>query len=161
MQSSQILGDAIPWLKWVTYVSGFYAYMKKVKFNLDEFLQEFLDLKKVVAVENYEAAESKVEDFVDVLLAQPNETGTGNLDDDSIKGVVQVSHRFPRLNYSMHLENLRVNVCRNLILTAQFLQIYSTLFKTHFTSYTKLQVDVFAESIEILHCLTFDVTGGR
>jgi len=54
---------------------------------VDTFLQEFLDIKK--SGEN-KGDESKVEDFVDVLLAQPNESGTGNLDDDSIKGVIQV-----------------------------------------------------------------------
>jgi hypothetical protein len=87
VQTGMIVGDFIPWLKWVTHASGFVKYMKKVKCEVDTFLQEFLDIKK--SGEN-KGDESKVEDFVDVLLAQPNESGTGNLDDDSIKGVIQV-----------------------------------------------------------------------
>ena len=87
VQTGMIVGDFIPWLKWVTHASGFVTYMKKVKCEVDTFLQEFLDIKK--SGEN-KGDESKVEDFVDVLLAQPNESGTGNLDDDSIKGVIQV-----------------------------------------------------------------------
>ena len=92
VQTGMILGDFIPWLKWVTHASGFVKYMKKVKCDVDTLLQEFLDIKK--SGEN-NGDESKVEDFVDVLLAQPNETGTGNLDDDSIKGVIQVQLTAP------------------------------------------------------------------
>jgi hypothetical protein len=41
-----LIGDFIPWLKWVTTVSGFKARIKKAKGGLDSFLQTFLEIKK-------------------------------------------------------------------------------------------------------------------
>lgn len=88
VSSTVIVGDFIPWLKWITYASGYVNYMKKVKGEIDQFLQEFLEVKK--AGSDNKSGEEKREDFVDVLLRQPSEDGTGNLDDDAIKGTIQV-----------------------------------------------------------------------
>lgn len=88
VSSTVIVGDFIPWLKWITYASGYVNYMKKVKGEIDQFLQEFLEVKK--AGSDTKSGEEKREDFVDVLLRQPSEDGKGNLDDDAIKGTIQV-----------------------------------------------------------------------
>lgn len=85
LSGTLIVGDFIPWLKWTSYVTGYERHLKKVKADMDAFLQEFLDVKKNgVAVDA-----SRGEDVVDILLAQPSESGDGKLDDDAIKGVIQ------------------------------------------------------------------------
>lgn len=86
--STILVGDFIPWLTWTTHVSGYYRYMKKVKADMDAFLQEFLDVKKNGTSMTNTTTKSNV-DFVDLLLAQPAENGEGHLDDDAIKGVIQ------------------------------------------------------------------------
>ena len=62
-------GDFVPWLKWVTSATGYVTHMKKVKAEVDAFLQEFLDIKKSGMKLAAAADESdRQEDFVDVLL---------------------------------------------------------------------------------------------
>jgi hypothetical protein len=105
-----LIGDFIPWLKWVTTVSGFKARIKKAKGGLDSFLQTFLEIKKSKllqhqiqkkpqangtneeehADEQQQLDQSAEEDFVGVLMAQPSEDGTGRLAEDSVKAVIQV-----------------------------------------------------------------------
>jgi hypothetical protein len=93
-----IIGDYIPWLKWVTIVTGFKRYMKKVKADVDDMLQEFLEVKKNGKSMNAAAQVASVDgkspehrdDFVDILLRQPAEDGTGRLSDTSIKALIQV-----------------------------------------------------------------------
>jgi hypothetical protein len=100
-----IIGDYIPWLKWTTVVTGFDKYMKKVKADLDDMLQEFLEVKKNGKLcmnnelQNYDSTtpataanknQNHPDDFVDILLRQPAEDGTGHLADSSIKAVIQV-----------------------------------------------------------------------
>ncbi|KAH8941119.1 hypothetical protein BDL97_14G021500 [Sphagnum fallax] len=104
-----LIGDFIPWLKWVTTVSGFKARIKKAKGGLDSFLQTFLEIKKSKllqhqiqkkpqasgtneeehADEQQQFDQSAEEDFVGVLMAQPSEDGTGRLAEDSVKAVIQ------------------------------------------------------------------------
>jgi hypothetical protein len=103
-----LIGDFIPWLKWVTTVSGFKAQIKKAKGDLDSFLQTFLELKKSKLMKHQiqkkppssgtneehdgqrQFDQSAEEDFVGVLMAQPSEDGTGRLAEDSVKAVIQV-----------------------------------------------------------------------
>jgi hypothetical protein len=103
-----LIGDFIPWLKWVTTVSGFKARMNKAKGDLDSFLQTFLEFKKsklmqqkiqkkpqAAGTNEEEHADEEQQfdpeaDFVDLLMAQPSEDGTGNLSEDSVKAVIQV-----------------------------------------------------------------------
>ncbi len=93
-----IIGDYIPWLKWVTTVTGYNRYMKKVKADVDDMLQEFLELKKNGKSMNAAVQVASVDgkspehrdDFVDILLRQPAEDGTGHLSDTSIKALIQV-----------------------------------------------------------------------
>lgn len=80
------MGDFIPRLRWVTYASGYMRYVKKVKVTSDAYLQEFLDVKKNGATAD---DANRTQDLVDILLAQPSESGDGNLDDDAIKAVLQ------------------------------------------------------------------------
>jgi len=102
-----LIGDFIPWLKWVTTVSGFKARMNKAKGDLDSFLQTFLEFKKsklmqqkiqkkpqAAGTNEEEHADEEQQfdpeaDFVDLLMAQPSEDGTGNLSEDSVKAVIQ------------------------------------------------------------------------
>jgi cytochrome P450 len=86
-----MIGDYIPWLKWVTVVTGFSKYMKKVKAEVDDMLHEFLELKKngKSMDEKKDGAAKNPEDFVDILLRQPAEDGSGHLADSSIKSVLQ------------------------------------------------------------------------
>lgn len=82
VSTTVMVGDFLPWLKWTTDASGYPRLMRKVKSDMDAFLQEFLDVKK-------SGSATVGEDFVDLLLAQPNERGDGRLDDDAINGVIQ------------------------------------------------------------------------
>jgi hypothetical protein len=101
-----IIGDYIPWLKWITVVTGFNKYMKKVKADVDDMLQEFLEVSKKTGklcmnneLQNNDSTtpataanknQNQPDDFVDILLRQPTEDGTGHLADSSIKAVIQV-----------------------------------------------------------------------
>jgi cytochrome P450 len=99
-----IIGDYIPWLKWVTVVSGFDKYMKKVKADVDDMLQEFLEVKKngklfvnnelqnndsTAAATAANKNQNHPDDFVDILFRQPADDGTGHLADSAIKAVIQ------------------------------------------------------------------------
>ncbi|KAG0600319.1 hypothetical protein M758_11G023900 [Ceratodon purpureus] len=77
-----MVGDFLPWLKWATDAFGYPGLMRQVKSDMDACLQQFIDVKKA-------GGSSMREDFVDLLLAQPNDTNTGRLDDDAINGVIQ------------------------------------------------------------------------
>jgi cytochrome P450 len=83
------IGDFVPWLKWVIIVSGLKSRMMKVKARADVVLQEFLEVKKNGKIINVKNDDVHCEDFVDVLMAQPAEDGTGHLSDNSIKAVIQ------------------------------------------------------------------------
>jgi hypothetical protein len=87
------IGDFVPWLKWVIIVSGLKSRMMKMKARADVLLQEFLELKKNGKIINVKNDDVHYEDFVDVLMAQPAEDGTGHLSDNSIKAVIQVNNK--------------------------------------------------------------------
>ncbi|CAK9206130.1 unnamed protein product [Sphagnum troendelagicum] len=110
MSAPLLIGDFIPWLNWVTTVSGFKARMNKAKTNMDSFLQAFLEFKKFKLMQQKkiqkkpQAAGSTNEeerhadeeeqfdpeaDLVDALMAQRSEDGKGNLSEDSVKGIIQ------------------------------------------------------------------------
>ncbi|CAK9228236.1 unnamed protein product, partial [Sphagnum troendelagicum] len=82
------IGDFVPWLKWVIIVSGLKSRMMKVKARADVLLQEFLEAKKSGKIINVKNDDVHCEDFVDVLMAQPAQDGTGHLSDNSIKAVI-------------------------------------------------------------------------
>jgi hypothetical protein len=87
------IGDFVPWLQWVI-ISGLKSRMMKVKARADVVLQEFLELKKNGKIINVVKNDDvHYEDFVDVLMAQPAEDGTGHLSDNSIKAVIQVNNK--------------------------------------------------------------------
>jgi len=87
------IGDFVPWLKWVIIVSGLKSRLMKVKARTDVVLQEFLEVKKNGKIINMKNDDVHCEDFVDVLMAQPTEDGTGHLSDNSIKAVIQVNNK--------------------------------------------------------------------
>jgi hypothetical protein len=87
------IGDFVPWLKWVIIVSGLKSRMMKVKARADVVLQEFLEVKKNGKIINMKNDDVHYEDFVDVLMAQPAEDGTGHLSDNSIKAVIQMNNK--------------------------------------------------------------------
>jgi hypothetical protein len=115
MSAPLLIGDFIPWLNWVTTVSGFKARMNKAKANIDSFLQTFLEFKKSKLMQQKkiqkkpQAAGSTNEeehadeeqqfdpeaDLVDALMAQRSEDGKGNLSEDSVKGIIQVIELHP------------------------------------------------------------------
>ena len=86
--STKTVADLYPPLQWITYASGYAAYMKKVKRELDLFLEHFLELEKV---QNVASDGENAADFVDVLMAQPSEDGTSYLENDCIRAVIQVN----------------------------------------------------------------------
>jgi hypothetical protein len=111
MSAPLLIGDFIPWLNWVTTVSGFKARMNKAKANIDSFLQTFLEFKKSKLMQqkkiqkkpqaagstNEEESHADEEqqfdpeaDLVDALMAQHSEDGKGNLSENSVKGIIQV-----------------------------------------------------------------------
>jgi hypothetical protein len=87
------IGDFVPWLKWVIIVSGLKSRMMKAKARADVVLQEFLEVKKNGKIINVKNDDVHYEDFVDVLMAQPAEDGTGHLSDNSIKAVILVNNK--------------------------------------------------------------------
>jgi hypothetical protein len=87
------IGDFVPWLKWVIIVSGLKSRMMKAKARADVVLQEFLEVKKNGKIINMKNDDVHYEDFVDVLMAQPAEDGTGHLSDSSIKAVILVNYK--------------------------------------------------------------------
>ena len=103
ISASNVVGDFVPWLKWIFHASGYVAHMKKVKADLDSFLQELLDLKKGTAGNIAQDSGERQEDFVDVLLGQKSETGNEPLSDESIRGVIQVnfSHMHETYGHSL------------------------------------------------------------
>ena len=103
ISASNVVGDFVPWLKWIFHASGYVAHMKKVKADLDSFLQELLDLKKGTAGNIAQDSGERQEDFVDVLLGQKSETGNEPLSDESIRGVIQVyiSHMHETFGHSL------------------------------------------------------------
>ncbi len=101
-----MIGDYIPWLKWVTVVTGSSKYMKKVKAEVDAMLQEFLKLKQngKSMDEKKDGAAKNPDDFVDILLRQPAEDGTGHLGESAIKALIQVYNK---------TKNMSVSVCKS------------------------------------------------
>lgn len=72
-----------------------------------------------------------VEDFVDVLLAEPNETGTGNLDNNySFKGSGTGESLIELLNEFRESESVRL---QELDFESAISRTSITLFRTHFT----------------------------
>jgi hypothetical protein len=92
LSSTIVVGDFIPWLKWWSIVTGYRRYMKTLKRDIDSMLQEFLELKKSGKnmPEENDGGPRRL-DFVDVLLTQTTENGTGHLSDTSIGCVIQVN----------------------------------------------------------------------
>lgn len=86
--STKTAADLFPALQWITYASGYATYMKKVKKESDLFLDHFLELKKV---QNLVSDGENAADFVDVLMAQPSDDGTGHLENDCIRAITQVN----------------------------------------------------------------------
>jgi len=93
LASTRSIGDFVPWLKWVIIVSGLKSRMMKVKARADVLLQEFLEVKKSRKIINVKNDDVHGEDFVDVLMAQPAQDGTGHLSDNSIKAVILVINK--------------------------------------------------------------------
>jgi hypothetical protein len=93
LATTRSIGDFVPWLKWVIIVSGLKSRMMKVKARADVVLQEFLEVKKNGKIINVKNDDVHYEDFVDVLMAQPSQDGTGHLSDNSIKAVILVNNR--------------------------------------------------------------------
>jgi hypothetical protein len=93
LSATRSIGDYVPWLNWVIIVSGLKSRIMKVKARADVLLQEFLEVKKNGKIINMKNDDVHCEDFVDVLMAQPAEDGTGHLSDNSIKAVIQVNNK--------------------------------------------------------------------
>ncbi len=82
--------------------------MKKVKADVDDMLQEFLDFKKngksmnaaPQAAADSKSTEQHRDDFVDILLRQPTEDGTGRLSDTTIKALIQVQYTHPHFKHA-------------------------------------------------------------
>ncbi|CAK9257915.1 unnamed protein product [Sphagnum jensenii] len=88
LSATRSIGDFVPWLKWVITVSGLKSRMMRVKASADVVLQEFLEVKKNGKIIDVKNDDVRREDFIDVLMAQPAEDGTGHLSDNSIKAVI-------------------------------------------------------------------------
>lgn len=70
---------------------------------------------------------------MDVLFAQPKETVTGNLDDNTIKGCGTGDSLIELLNIFRKSENVRL---QELDVDSAISRTFIALFRTHFTSYT-------------------------
>ncbi|WJX88761.1 hypothetical protein P8452_70812 [Trifolium repens] len=65
-----VVGDSVPWLDWLTHVSGFYSRAEKVAKKLDDLLEDVVeDHIRSQKGGNYDGSDSEENgDFVDVLL---------------------------------------------------------------------------------------------
>jgi hypothetical protein len=89
-----IVGDYVPWLDWLTHVSGFYSRAKKVAKKLDDLLEDVVeDHISCQKGGNYDGSESEENgDFVDVLLwIQRTESLGFPIDRTVIKALLLVS----------------------------------------------------------------------
>lgn len=81
------VGDFIPWLGWLNYVTGLEARVEKVFWEFDDFLDGIVDehtKKKVATTEDQK-------DFVDVLLEIQKDSKSGDsVDRDGIKAIILV-----------------------------------------------------------------------
>ena len=94
-----LIGDIVPSLKWLSYVSGSVAAMKKVVSDCDKHLQTHLDEKRrAIVSETHQTTDvvgngdKSQQGLVDVLMQQPAVDGNGKLDDTSIACLVRVSN---------------------------------------------------------------------
>ncbi|PIM99257.1 Cytochrome P450 CYP2 subfamily [Handroanthus impetiginosus] len=77
------VGDYIPCLGWIDWVSGLNGRVKKVAKSLDEFFEVVIDEHRKQRKRDAEL------DFVDILLDFQRENGSSLLaDDDAIKGII-------------------------------------------------------------------------
>jgi hypothetical protein len=89
-----IVGDYVPWLDWLTHVSGFYSRAEKVAKNLDDLLEDVVeDHIRSQKGGNYDGSDSEENgDFVDVLLwIQRTESLGFPIDRTVIKALLLVS----------------------------------------------------------------------
>jgi hypothetical protein len=89
-----IVGDYVPWLDWLTHVSGFYSRAKKVAKKLDDLLEDVVeDHISRQKGGSYDGSDSEENgDFVDVLLwIQRTESLGFPIDRTVIKALLLVS----------------------------------------------------------------------
>lgn len=109
---SLLIGDIVPSLKWLSYVSGSVAAMKKVASDCDKHLQTHLDEKRRAIVSETETkdvvgnSDKRQQDLVDVLMQQPALDGNGKLDDTSIACLVRVSKICPFITHNNDDDNI-------------------------------------------------------
>ena len=81
-----VVGDYIPWLDWVGYVSGLYGKTHKVNQEMDRFLEEVVE-----GHVNRSKETDDDDDFVDVLLSLQRSNAIGfPIDKTTIKAVILV-----------------------------------------------------------------------
>jgi hypothetical protein len=124
-----LIGDIVPSLKWLSYVSGSVAAMKKVVSDCDKHLQTHLDEKRrAIVSETHQTTvdavgncddKSQQQGLVDVLMQQPAVDGNGKLDDTSIACLVRVSNTCPSThnhnNHTNHFHTIFVNLRLSLV----------------------------------------------
>jgi hypothetical protein len=89
-----VVGDYVPWLDWLTHVSGFYSRAKKVAKKLDDLLEDVVeDHISRQKGGSYDGSDSEENgDFVDVLLwIQRTESLGFPIDRTVIKALLLVS----------------------------------------------------------------------
>ena len=96
--STRTVGDIYPCLRWVPYITGAVKKMKRIKTGMNKILQDLLEVKKTRSnngdastTVNGKEDKQHIVDFVDVLMSQTSEDGSGVLEDDIIRAVVQVN----------------------------------------------------------------------
>jgi len=92
--SAFIVGAYVPWLDWVTHVSGFYARAKKVAKQFDELLEDVVEDH----INRQKGVNEDHDDFVDVLLwIQKTESLGFPIDRTIIKALLLVIVKFSTL----------------------------------------------------------------
>jgi len=91
------LSDYIPYLKPFD-LQGYVPIMKEASSRMDRFLSKIVeehvkDSKSTSTAADHRDEEEEVKDFVDVMLSLPAETGSGRLEKNTIKAVIDVSPR--------------------------------------------------------------------
>ena len=98
------VGDYIPWLSWVTFISGLDAELEKIAKEFDRFLDEVM--KEHVDLRKRGGVDEEMKDFVDVLL----DIQENNATDVAITGVSIKALTLVRILRSVCLLFLKIGV---------------------------------------------------
>ncbi|CAM6040225.1 unnamed protein product [Sphagnum compactum] len=86
-----IIGDYIPYLRWVTKLQGIDKSLEALRDEISNFVTRIMDEHRTIPSTPNSNIEDVAPDFVDILFTLPREDGTGHLTDDAIQGFIMLT----------------------------------------------------------------------